>query len=85
MNEYIAHYSASQDAKAAYTQSARAEFAKRSGMKKCVLCFTVWGCGTDKRVCSPYMLTIPQQVSAVMRRKVQIIRGNMLATGLNLL
>lgn len=31
------------------------------------------------------MLTIPQQVAAVMRRKVQIIRGNMLATGLNLL
>lgn len=30
------------------------------------------------------MLTLPQQVAAVMRRKVQIIRGNMLATGLNL-
>ncbi|KAJ3537090.1 hypothetical protein NMY22_g5742 [Coprinellus aureogranulatus] len=34
---------------------------------------------------NPYMLTLPQQVSAVMLRKVQIIRGNMLATALNLL
>jgi len=33
----------------------------------------------------PYLLSIVQQVQAVMRRRVQIIRGNMLATGLNLL
>lgn len=32
---------------------------------------------------NPYMLTIPQQVAAVMKRKVQIIRGDKLATGLN--
>ncbi|KAF9052029.1 pleiotropic drug resistance ABC transporter [Panaeolus papilionaceus] len=33
---------------------------------------------------SPYLLSIPEQLSAVVRRKVQIIRGSMLATGLNL-
>ncbi|KAF9449781.1 pleiotropic drug resistance ABC transporter [Macrolepiota fuliginosa MF-IS2] len=33
---------------------------------------------------SPYLLSIPQQIQAVMRRRVQILRGNMLLTGLNL-
>ena len=33
---------------------------------------------------SPYMLTISQQIRAVMRRKVQIIKGNSLATGIQL-
>ncbi|KAJ2929810.1 hypothetical protein H1R20_g7294, partial [Candolleomyces eurysporus] len=33
---------------------------------------------------NPYMLTIPQQVAAVMRRKVQILTGDSLATGMNL-
>ncbi|PPQ86500.1 hypothetical protein CVT25_008244 [Psilocybe cyanescens] len=33
---------------------------------------------------SPYLLSIPQQVAIVMRRRVQIIKGNPLATGLNL-
>ncbi|PPR00332.1 hypothetical protein CVT24_004615 [Panaeolus cyanescens] len=36
------------------------------------------------RKSSPYLLSIPEQLQAVVRRKVQIIRGNMLATGLNL-
>ncbi|TEB24253.1 hypothetical protein FA13DRAFT_1756871 [Coprinellus micaceus] len=58
VDEYIAHYHGNSDSAKAYAHSARAEFAKRSGMK------------------NPFMLTIPQQVSAVMRRKVQIIRGN---------
>jgi hypothetical protein len=39
----------------------------------------------DDVVYSPYMLTIPQQVAAVMRRKVQILTGDSLATGMNLL
>ena len=55
-------------------------------MKKCVpKRFRYVADSNSSFLCSPYMLTIPQQVSAVMRRKVQIIRGNMLATGLNLL
>ncbi|KAF8156049.1 pleiotropic drug resistance ABC transporter [Crassisporium funariophilum] len=33
---------------------------------------------------SPYMLSIPQQVQVVMRRKVQILMGNKITTGLNL-
>ncbi|KAF4618528.1 hypothetical protein D9613_009700 [Agrocybe pediades] len=33
---------------------------------------------------SPYLLSIPQQVKIVMRRRVQILAGNPLATGLNL-
>ncbi|KAF8624553.1 hypothetical protein AX15_005817 [Amanita polypyramis BW_CC] len=33
---------------------------------------------------SPYLLTIPQQAKAVMLRRVQIIRGNMLAAGLQI-
>ncbi|KAJ3502427.1 hypothetical protein NLJ89_g8894 [Agrocybe chaxingu] len=33
---------------------------------------------------SPYLLSIPQQIKAVMVRRVQIIKGNALATGLNL-
>ncbi|TEB24254.1 hypothetical protein FA13DRAFT_1714739 [Coprinellus micaceus] len=66
VEQYISEYSGKDERAHAYAQSARAEFAKRSGKK------------------NPYMLTIPQQVAAVMRRKVQIIRGNMLATGLNL-
>ncbi|PPQ74645.1 hypothetical protein CVT26_005690 [Gymnopilus dilepis] len=33
---------------------------------------------------SPYLLSVPQQVATVMRRRVQILRGNALATGLNL-
>ncbi|KAF6764440.1 ABC-2 type transporter-domain-containing protein [Ephemerocybe angulata] len=66
VDQYMEDYVGNSDRAAAYAQSARAEFAKRSGMK------------------NPFMLTIPQQVSAVMKRKVQIIRGNMLATGLNL-
>ena len=39
--------------------------------------------GSGKK--NPYMLTIPQQVRAVMKRRVQIIRGNLLATGLQVL
>ena len=34
---------------------------------------------------SPYMLTIPQQITIVMRRRVQILMGNKLNTGLMLL
>ncbi|EAU89680.2 hba2 [Coprinopsis cinerea okayama7 len=66
IEEYIAEHVGKPDAAQRYIDSARAEFAKRSGKK------------------NPYMLTIPQQVAAVMRRKVQILRGDMLATGLNL-
>ncbi|GLB42209.1 putative ABC transporter superfamily, ABCG family. PDR (TC 3.A.1.205) subfamily protein [Lyophyllum shimeji] len=36
------------------------------------------------RPASPYMISIPMQARAVMLRRVQILRGNMLATGLNL-
>ncbi|KAG5727434.1 Brefeldin A resistance protein [Termitomyces sp. T112] len=35
------------------------------------------------RPASPYMISIPMQVRAVMLRRVQILRGNMLAVGLN--
>ncbi|KAF5330227.1 hypothetical protein D9611_010600 [Ephemerocybe angulata] len=66
VDQYISTYSGNTESAKAYAQSARAEFAKRSGMK------------------NPYMLTIPQQVAAVMRRKIQIIRGSMLTTGINL-
>ncbi|KAF5330166.1 hypothetical protein D9611_010635 [Ephemerocybe angulata] len=66
VDQYISVYAGNTESAKAYAQSARAEFAKRSGMK------------------NPYMLTIPRQVAAVMRRKVQIIRGSMLATGINL-
>jgi len=34
---------------------------------------------------SPYMLRIPQQIAIVMRRRVQILLGNRLNTGLVLL
>ena len=34
---------------------------------------------------SPYMISIPMQARAVMVRRVQMLRGGMLATGLNLL
>ncbi|KAF8997054.1 pleiotropic drug resistance ABC transporter [Cyathus striatus] len=33
---------------------------------------------------SPYLLSIPQQAAAVMKRRVQILNGNLLASGLNL-
>ncbi|TFK38290.1 pleiotropic drug resistance ABC transporter, partial [Crucibulum laeve] len=36
------------------------------------------------RKTSPYLLSIPQQARAVMRRRVQILRGNMLGTGLTI-
>ncbi|KAF8069062.1 pleiotropic drug resistance ABC transporter [Lyophyllum atratum] len=36
------------------------------------------------RPASPYMISIPMQARAVMLRRVQILRGNMLAVGLNL-
>ncbi|KAG6860184.1 hypothetical protein C0995_014729 [Termitomyces sp. Mi166 len=35
------------------------------------------------RPASPYMISIPMQVRAVMLRRVQILRGSMLAVGLN--
>lgn len=66
VDQYIAEHVGKADRADAYAHSARAEFARRSGMH------------------NPYMLTIPQQVAAVMKRKVQILRGNSLATGLNL-
>ncbi|EAU85334.2 ABC transporter [Coprinopsis cinerea okayama7 len=65
IEDYIAEHVGKPDRALGYMQSARAEFAKRSGKK------------------NPYMLTIPQQVAAVMRRKVQILRGDMLATFFN--
>lgn len=34
---------------------------------------------------SPYLLSIPQQIQAVVARRVQILRGNMFFTGMNLL
>ncbi|KAG6822681.1 hypothetical protein H0H93_005085 [Arthromyces matolae] len=37
------------------------------------------------RPASPYMISIPMQVRAVMLRRVQILRGNMLAVSLNAL
>jgi hypothetical protein len=33
---------------------------------------------------SPYLLTVYQQVQAVTVRRIQILRGNMLATGLSM-
>ncbi|KAG6909483.1 hypothetical protein DXG01_017205 [Tephrocybe rancida] len=35
------------------------------------------------RMASPYMISIPMQARAVMLRRVQILRGNMLVVGLN--
>ncbi|PPR00573.1 hypothetical protein CVT24_005458 [Panaeolus cyanescens] len=63
---YKHQYVDKSELKHAYAESARAEFAKRSGMK------------------NPYMLTIPQQVKIVMKRRVQILMGNSLATGMQL-
>ncbi|KDR70391.1 hypothetical protein GALMADRAFT_254847 [Galerina marginata CBS 339.88] len=66
MEVYLRSVVGNREKKAAYIESAHAEWAKRS------------------RKDSPYLLSIPQQAAVVMRRRVQIIRGNALATGLNL-
>ncbi|TFK22472.1 hypothetical protein FA15DRAFT_757994 [Coprinopsis marcescibilis] len=66
IDAYMAKHVGKPELFTAYSDSARAEFSKRSGKS------------------NPYMLTIPQQVAAVMRRKVQILRGNMLSTYINL-
>ena len=64
-----------------YKESATEEHAKFTNQRRCVpTCFS-HALPYSRR--SPYITSLPMQIRAVMKRRIQILRGNMLFTGLN--
>ena len=84
--DYSTQFVGKSDRAQAYKQSARQESAKRSSRRSEYPLGLHWfDLILFRGDFSPYLLSLPQQIHAVVLRRVQILRGSMFFTGINLL
>lgn len=84
VESYVDEFVGKADRADAFKQSARKEIAKGANKGRWVYFLIISRSSILTILRSPYLLSIPQQIRAVMVRRVQILRGSMFFTIINL-